>query len=609
MFQGVWKNLLRVNLSSGETSAEEIDEELFQKYIGGSGLATKYLHEEVPANTDPLSDSNKLIFATGPFQGASIPGSAKWSVVSRSPLTNTFSVSTAGASWGVQFKQTGFDLLVIEGSADRPVFLWITDDTAEVRPAEDLWGEDAIDTVGEVQEKVGESNASVVTIGPAGENRVASACITADEHSFAGRTGLGAVMGAKNLKAIAAQGNKSVPIAESDELKQLNKELFKLINDNTEDTYGAHGTPNDLAVCEEIGDLPIKNWDQASWPEGAEKISAPRYTEKLNAQPWPCRSCPIGCHRKIETEYQGEKIRGAGAEYETLGMIGSNCLIDDLDAISKANDLCNRLGLDTISVGSYAAFTMEAYEKGLLSSKKLGTLKPEWGSGQFALEFIEQVGRKEGYGTIFENGFESAVEELGKKVSDLAVEVKNLALPAHDPRTHFSLAINYATSTRGACHLRGYPHVGELGSVLLPEIGLDKPPEKFSMEGQAELAAIFQDLATLQDSLVVCLFQSFGGMSLDYTTKLFNSVTGSSSTPEDLMEAGARAFNLQREINVGDGLDRADDRLPPRMFQPGQSGTREGKVPEPFEQTLLQYYDRRGWNNQGIPVEEEGRYK
>lgn len=456
-----------------------------------------------------------------------------------------------------------------------------------------------------VQEALDESRASVATIGPAGENQVGSACITADKHSFAGRTGLGAVMGSKNLKAIAVKGNKSVPIAQPDGLKSLNKELFKTLNDNAQDTLRAHGTANDVAACEEIGDLPIKNWGQATWPDGAQKISAPRFTEELNAKPWPCMSCPVGCHRKIETEYQSEEIKGAGAEYETLGMIGSNCLVENLGAISKANDLCNRLGLDTISVGSYAAFTMDIFDKELVTSSQLGDLDPNWGNSKFLLEFIPQVGNKNNFGTIFKKGFDSAIDEIGKEASDLAVQVKNLAFPAHDPRTHFSLAINYATSTRGACHLRGYPHIGELGVVLLPEIGVDEPPKKFSMEGQAKFASLYQDLATLQDSLVVCIFQSLAGLTLKHIADLTSYVTGINYSPHDLMRVGERIFNLQRQINVNDGIDRTDDRLPPKMYQPGEAGTREGEIPEPFEKSLLEYYDHRGWSNSGIPKESK----
>ncbi|MFP3952968.1 MAG: aldehyde ferredoxin oxidoreductase family protein [Candidatus Bipolaricaulota bacterium] len=601
---GVWNKLLRVDLSNGKVLYEPIGEEMFERYVGGSGLATRYLYEEVPPGTDPLSSDNKIIFATGPFQGTSVPGSAKWSVVSRSPLTETFSVSTAGAEWGIRFKRTGLDLLIIEGKSRTPVFLWLTDDGAEIRRADQLWGADAIDTVDKVKNIIGEPTASVATVGPGGETGVGCACITADKHSFAGRTGLGAVMGSKNLKAIAVKGGKSVPVADPEGLKELNRELFSRIGDSMRDTYNAHGTPGDLMFCEQEGDLPIKNWEESSWTEGAKKISAPRFTEELQAESWPCLSCSIGCHRRITTEYKGESIQGAGAEYETLGMIGSNCLIDDLKALSKANDLCNRLGLDTISAGSYAAFTMECYEKGLIPESELGGLRPTWGNADFVLNFISEVGTGTGFGRIFDRGFESATEFLGTETKELAVQVKNLSFPAHDPRTHFSLAINYATSPRGACHLRGYPHIGELGIMLLPEIGFDEPPEKFCMKNQAKLTAVFQDLATLHDSLVICIFQPIAGMTLSEVTQLFNSITGRDHSPKKLMEAGERGFTLQRLINVNDGVDRSADRLPPKMFQPGKTGKRKGKTPEPFEKTLLEYYSYRGWNSNGIPTND-----
>ena len=603
MTKGIWGKLLRVNLSNQTIKNEFIPEDLIKQYIGGSGLATKYLYDEVPAKTDPLAPENKILFVTGPFQGTSILGSAKFSIVSRSPLTGTFAVTAAGADFGHMLKKAGYDLIIVEGQSDKPVYLWINDNKIALKEADKIWGKDAVETKALIKDDLGESRISVASIGPAGEKQVAIACIVVDEHSFAGRCGLGAVMGAKNLKGIAVKGTQKLEIENETELKALSKKCFKAISDTAKGSYKAHGTANDVTFCEQAGDLPMKYWTKSSWTEGAQKIGAPKFTQELLAKSWPCPYCPVGCHRHVSFDYKGEHIEGAGAEYETLGLLGSNCLIDDLTAISKANDLCNRLGIDTISAGSYVGFTMECFEKGYLNSKDLNGKEASWGDGEFLIELIKQIGNKEGFGSIFAKGIRSAAVRICKSAEDLTVEVKNLDFPAHDPRTYFSLSINYATGTRGACHLRGYSHVAEIGAILIPEVGLTEVPQRFQMEGQARLAALFQDIAAVHDSLVLCVFSPILGLTLTDTAKLLNHITGWDMTPQDLMLAGERIVNLQRQINVADGITRKDDRLPSKMFQPGDEGVRKGKIPEPFAKSLSEYYEYRGWSQDGIPTE------
>lgn len=604
MIKGLHGKLLRIDLSNRKIKVESIAVSLLKEYIGGSGLATKYLYDEVPPKTDPLAPENKIIFATGPFQGTSVLGSAKFSIVSRSPLTETFAVTTAGAEWGTMLKRAGYDMVIIEGESENPVYLWINDEKVELRSAEGIWGRDATETKSLIAKELGESNISVACIGPAGEKQVAIACVVVDKHSFAGRCGLGAVLGSKNLKGIAIRGTKKIQIFDEKRLKDLNKKCLKIVGDAAKHTYRAHGTANDVIACERAGDLPIKYWTQSSWEEGAHKIGAPRFTEELKAKPWSCPYCPVGCHRHVSFNYQGENIDGAGAEYESLGMLGSNCLVDDLLAISKANDLCNRLGIDTISAGSFVAFTMECFEKGLIDSKDLNGREARWGDGEYLIELIRQIGNKEGFGQLFSKGIRQAAAKIGHGAEEFTVEVKNLDFPAHDPRTYFSLAINYATSTRGACHLRGYPHLAEIGVMLIPEVGLTEAPKRFHMQGQARLTALFQDLAAVHDSLVLCVFSPMLGLSLTDTTAFLNYITGWALTPQDLMQIGRQIVNLQRKINVADGINRKVDRLPPKMFQPGDEGIRKGKIPEPFANTLSEYYEYRGWNQEGIPERE-----
>lgn len=597
------QKLLRVNLTSRIWQVEKIPPELLEKYLGGSGLATKYLYDEVPPKTPAYAPQNKLIFAVGPYQGYPVPGGAKWSVVSRSPLTNTFGVSTAGAEWGVNLGKTGYFMVIIEGKAEKPVYILINNEEVEIKEEAGLWGKDALQATEIIKNKyLTIKNLSVATIGSAGEKQVGIACITTDNHSFAGRCGFGAVMGAKNLKAIAVTGNLKPTYAQKSEFQKLQKQLMAKLHENAKDTFRPHGTAVHLVGSEEIGDLPIKNWNQACWSEGAAKIGAPNFTKQVNAKPWPCQFCPVACHHKVDFSYNQEQIKGAGAEYETLGMLGSNCLIDDVKAISKANDLCNRLGIDTISAGSFVAFTMECFEKGLLSAEQLQGREAQWGNVEFMLELLQQIGNKEGFGAIFAEGIKPAAEKIGGSALELTVEVKNLDFPAHDPRSYFSLAINYATSTRGACHLRGYSHVGEGGAMLLPEWGYEQKPERFSMEKKAWITKLYQDVAAIHDSLVLCIFIPIHGMTLEETTAFLNFIAGTAYTSKDLLTIGERIVTLQREINVRDGISRKDDRLPPKMFVPASAGFRQGKVPEPFESTLLEYYQLRGWDNEGRPL-------
>lgn len=599
---GFWKTLLRVDLTAGTHKVEEISEETCQQFLGGSGLGTKILFDEVPAETAPYAPENKIIFAVGPFQGTRIPGSAKWAVVSKSPVTNTFAVTAAGAEWGVKFKGTGFDAIVVEGKSPHHVYLWINNGKVELRDASKIWGRDAIETVDLVREELTEPKASVACIGPAGEKKVGVACISVDHHSFAGRTGLGAVMGSKNLKAIAVNGSRKIDAADPERLAELTRDLAKRLHTAAKETFWAHGTSSILVSLEAEGDMPIKYWAGDVWAEGAAKIGAPRYTEFLNAKAWPCRFCTVGCHRRIRLlDEEGNLIMdGAGAEYESLGLLGSCCLVDDLVAISKANDLCNRLGLDTISAGAYVGFTMECYERGLLTKEELKGLRPVWGDGEVLVELVRQIGNREGFGEIFAGGIRQAASTIGGEALGIPVEVKGLDLPAHDPRCYFSLAINYATSTRGACHLRGFPHCGE-GFMLIPEIGLTELPEKFNMQGMSLLTAKFQDLAAVLDSLVCCMFMQTTGMSLTDTLDCLNSITGWGWSVEDLMNVGERIFTLQRVINNGDGIGRKDDVLPKRMFIPAKEGFRAGKVPEPFDAALKEYYQIRGWEQNGRP--------
>jgi len=608
MASGYWNKILRIDLTDRKITKEGIDDEVCKLFVGGAGIGAKILWEEVPPAINPLDANNKLIFAGGPFQGHPVPGSAKFSIISKSPLTNTYADSAAGAGWGPLFKKAGYDVLVIQGKSENPVYVYIEDDKVELKNATHIWGMDSYQTVDEIRKEVGDSKASVVTIGQAGEKLVKMACIVVDKHSFAGRCGLGAVMGSKNLKAIAVKGSKKVSVFNLPLLKNYNRKYFKEIYEaSIKNKLRTHGTPNLCITAEAFGDMPIKYWAGDTWPEGAKKLGAPNYTDVLSAKPYSCLYCPIGCHRNIEIkEPEKYRLKGVGPEYETLGMFGSNLLIDDLKAISVANDICNKLGMDTISAGACIGLAMECYEKGIISKKDTGGMEIKWGDAKVLLKLIKQIGNKEGFGSIFSGGALEAAEKIGKDASELVVHVKGLDFPAHDPRACWGMAPTYATGTRGACHMRGVEEDAEMVGFYIPEIGVtEKRAKFFEEEGKALLAVKMQDYCALINSLVLCVFMADGG-DLGFTSilSIFNSITGWDWGIQEAMRCGERIFTLQRLINLRDGYTNKDDALPPKMYIPAKEGFRAGKIP-PFEDLLNEYYKLREWDKKGCPTKEK----
>jgi len=608
MSNGYWQRLLRVDLTSRTVRTEAIDESDLKQFVGGAGLGAEVLRRELPGRLDPYDPRNRLIFATGPFQGPAVPGGAKFSVVAISPVTRTFADTAAGADWGPALKDAGYDVLLVEGAADAPVYLHVVDDRVEIRDAADLWGMDTFETVDAVRDRTGDEKLSVGAIGPAGERRVAIACIAFDKHSFAGRCGTGAVMGSKNLKAVAVRGTQQVAVSDPERTRELIQRFQKEISATVkENEFRKHGTPGLCEAAESLGDMPIKYWDGDVWPEGAKKLGAPNYTEVLGAKPLPCKYCPIGCHRRIAVEGPEEYAlpKSIGPEYETLGMMGTNCMIDDPKAVARANEIANRLGLDTISTGAMVGFAMECFEKGWVTADNTGGLDLTWGNPDALIRLTEQIGRREGFGAIFAEGTLPAARKISPEAVQSVVHVKGLDLPAHDPRSCFSLAPTYATGTRGACHFRGPCEDVEMGGFYIPEAGISKETTTFfNRENQAMMAAKCQDLATLTNSLVLCLFMvDGGGWALTGVKDLFNAITGWDYTTDDLLTAGERGFTVQRLLNVRDGYNAKTDALPRKMFQAAKEGLRAGKVP-PLEEMLGDYYQHREWDAGGEPTDQ-----
>ncbi|MGI5838439.1 MAG: aldehyde ferredoxin oxidoreductase family protein [bacterium] len=602
MLGGYMGKILRVDLSGGKTDIVTVSEDVCRQYLGGSGLGAKYLFEMTTAGTDPLGPDNPLFFLTGPLTGTRVPLSGRHAVVAKSPLTGIWGESDSGGTWGVKLKRAGYDGIIVTGKAQSPVYLWVHEAGAEIRPAAHLWGKDTFETETAVLAET-HRNAGVACIGPAGEKMVLLAAIMNDgkDARAAGRCGLGAVMGSKNLKAVAVHGTLRPPVADPELLDSLVKQIVPQIVEKTR-AMSQYGTSGGLMLAEKMGDLPIQNWRAGKWEQGAEKISGQTMAETILTGSYHCHGCVIGCGRVAKQYFPPfAGTDGGGPEYETLGMLGSAVLVDDLEAVAKANELCNRLGIDTISTGSAIAFAMEAYEYGIITADDTGGMKLAWGDSAAMLRLVEMIGRQEGIGALLGQGTRRAAAELGGLAPEFAINVKGLDFPAHDPRAYSSLAVGYATSNRGACHLQGYSYAFERG-LKSPDLGYPEPLDRFAAAEKGVLAAETQNLMCLFDSLKVCKFILSGGVDVHHLAEWLNAVTGWDTTVEELLRTGERLYNLKRLYNVRCGISRKDDILPPRILtQPRREGGAGEHLPA-FGPMLDEYYRHRGWSEEGIPT-------
>lgn len=597
---GYINKILDVDLDSMQLEDITLPQELLESYIGGSGLGAKILSECTNEKTDPLGPDNVLCFFTGPLTGTAIPGSGRHSIAAKSPLTGIWGEASVGGYWGKELKRSGYDGIIVRGRAKKPVYIWINNGTAELRDAGHLWGKDTYET-DELLRNETDQRAIVSCIGPAGEKLIPIAGIFTDgrEGRAAARCGLGAVQGSKNLKAIVVRGNSNIPVYDEQGLKSSLKNILPGYINRTR-SLKEFGTSGLVIGCEQTGDLPIKNWRLGKWEEGAIKISGPAMNQTILVKNFACAGCVIGCGRRVKIE-DGPfaPVHGAGPEYETLGLLGSLCLIDDLNAIARANELCNRYGVDTIEVGNAVALAMECYEKGLIKETDYG-LRLEWGNSEIMLELVQQIGEGRGLGAILGRGLVVATRELGGESRKYAMHSKGLAFPAHDPRAFSSQALSYATSNRGACHLQAFSHAFER-NLTMPEIGIDSPLDRFSSEGKGEFVAKLQDLMALFDSFCLCKFSLFGGVQISHLVEWFNRVTGFDFDFDQMMLAGERIFNLKRMYNVRCGIRSKDDTVPNRILTlvRGQGGA-ASNLPD-LSKMLKDYYAYRDWDQEGKP--------
>lgn len=604
MANGYMGKVLRVDLTSGQLTTQSFSDEVLRKYIGGSGLATKILYDETDEHTGPLSPENPLIFMTGPMAGSRAPDSGRHDVVTRSPLTGIYGESSSGGTFGPALKAAGYDGVVVTGKASAPVYLYIDDGKAELRDAAWLWGKDTYEVDQLLKDKLGK-DITQCCIGPAGEQLVRIAAIMNDgvDGRAAGRCGVGAVMGSKQLKSIAVRGTKPLPVFDDLKLAEVAKKWSPVIVKNT--SWTKNGTAGGIEGAEAIGNLPIKNWRQGNFP-GVATINGVYMTKTILTKRYYCHKCVMGCGRTVEVkEGKYKTVEGGGPEYETVGQIGSNCLIDNLEAIALATELCNRYGIDTISTGAAIAFAMEAYERGVITREMAGGLEIIWGDPDVLIAMVKKIGERQDIGYLLGEGAANAARELGGIAEEFAVHVKGLDFPAHDPRNAVGTGLQFATSARGACHLSSFTHDFEIG-VPFPELGYDKSPERWDIDGKAEFIAKFQNAMGMFDSLVFCKFIVYGlGDSIvKAMLEMVNATTGWDMTFEEFMQTGERIFNLKRMYNNRLGITRKDDVLPPRILshRRGTGGAAEN-LPH-LGRMLSDYYQYRGWDEFGVPRRE-----
>ncbi len=594
MANSFWGKLLRVDLTNGTIKEEGIPEEKMKMFLGARGLGSKYLADEIDPKIDPLSPENKLIFAPGPLSGTTAPTGGRYDVITKGPLTGTIAASNSGGFFGAEVKFAGYDMIIVEGRSEKPVYISIRDNDVKIEDASDLWGKDVYETTDLLLEKFGDKRARVACIGPAGEKLVRFAAIMNDKDRAAGRTGVGAVMGSKNLKAIVVRGSKRVEVANPEEFKAVVKEKIDILKENGTTGQGlpTYGTKVLDNIINQNGLYPTYNFQTGVF-EGTEPISGEALVDKYLVRNKACFACPIGCGRvtKLPSGLEGE-----GPEYETGWAFGADCGVSDLNAIVEANFICNKLGLDTISTGTTIAAAMELYEKGYLPKEMIEKgPEPRFGSSEAIVYYAWAIGNRKGLGDKLAEGSYRFADSLGHP--ELSMSVKKQELPAYDPRGAQGHGLEYATSNRGGCHVRGY--------MISPEIlGSPEKLDPQQIEGKDQWVKTFQDLTAVIDAAGLCLFTSFALGLSDYTD-LVNAATGFNYKDEELLQVGERIWNLERVFNIKAGVGPEQDTLPKRLLEePMPDGPNKGHVVR-LSEMLPKYYKIRGWDEKGYPTDEK----
>lgn len=611
--KGVCNKVLKVDLTNGTCNVEEVPDKVYEYFIGGAGIAAYYMWKECRAGTSAFDPANRLTFASGMINGVKQSGAGKWTAGAISPSINMNADSAATASFGIEIKKAGYDAVVVHGRSEKPVYVLIDDDKAELKDAPYLWNKDAYVAEDSIKKAEGD-NFEVVTIGQAGERLVRFANIQTRKKSFLGRCGLGAVMGSKLLKGIAVRGTQEIGFHDPEELARLNKGINQRLMDLD------NGKPEWLqikrvgtAMATELfapqGNLPIKNYSLADFPKGVETMHASNYAKELNAKPWPCKYCVIQCHNNCTIEKGPYAYKGKGPEYESFAMMGFNTMVDDVKAVAYACELANLYSMDCISLGAIIAWAMECYEKNVITKEDTYGLDLTWGNAEALVEITKKIGlRTDGLGYLLGEGCKIASERLGKGSQEWAVQMKGQEIAAHNWRAQYISALNYCTGVAsGPNHERGNSQHIWVGHIHLPEWGIDEVAneERWSWENAGDRNAKFHDYCNVINSAGHCKFQEFRGYTLTDLTHTINATTGLTWDLDDLRRSGERITTLQKILNIRYGWKTEDDfAYPKRFMEPVNKGPAAGKVPVGLEDAIREYYQVRGWDAEGNPTPE-----
>ncbi|MHC8598138.1 aldehyde ferredoxin oxidoreductase family protein [Arenicellales bacterium IMCC55707] len=602
--------ILRVDLSAGTCTSEPLNMQWANDYMGQRGLATKYLVEETDPTVDPFSPDNKMIFATGPLTGTIAPTSGRWSVVCKGPLTGAIACSNSGGFFGAELKNAGWDMVIFEGKAASPVYLDMTNDQAELKDASDLWGKSVWETETALRERRGDPDVRVASIGLAGESGVLYAAVVNDMDRAAGRSGVGAVMGSKNLKAVVVRGTVGVKVNDPMAMMKTSNAAKEILAENavTGEGLPTHGTQVLMNVINEVGALPTRNGQDVQF-DGAHDIGAEAMAEVRESDGQSnlvsnhaCFGCPISCARrskidpthftvKDKPQYQG--VSG-GLEYEAAWALGAANGVNDLEALTYANFVCNEQGMDPISLGVTIGAAMDLYHAGAISEEDTGGVALEFGSTEAFVAMVEATARGEGFGKELGQGSRRLCEKYGHP--DFSMTVKSQEIAAYDPRGIQGMGLAYATSNRGACHLRGYTVASEV-------LGIPEKTDPLVTEGKAGLVKAFQDATAAVDSSGTCVFTTFALSGEDIAPMVDAACEGDWSV-ERFVEVGERIWNMERQYNIAAGFTGADDTLPERLLKDAaKTGPAEGSVNR-LNEMLPEYYESRGWSASGEPTAE-----
>ncbi len=615
---GTTAKILRVDLTNNTIATETLSEDFYRMYPGGKALAGYILLNELPPHTDPYSPENVMVFANGLLTGAPVSTATRYVVSARSPLTGGYGESEAGGFWGPELKMAGWEAIVVKGKAPKPVYLWVNGGQAEIRPAGHLWGKVTAEVQESIRGELGDDKIRVLQIGPAGENLVRYAGITNDLRHFNGRNGLGAVMGSKNLRAIAARGSQRYQSLAFDAktLMSIGGKLAKTVKENPLSwDLQARGTPGLVEPLNTGGILPTRNFRQGAF-EGVDEVKWEAYEREIFTASRTCYACAVRCKREVAVE--GRESPYGGPEYETVGVFGPNCGVSGIHAIAKANELCNAYMLDSISCGATIAFAMECFEHGLLTLDDTGGLDLRFGNAEAMLQMIERIARREGIGDLLAEGSKRAAEKIGGDAMFFAMQVKGQELAMHEPRGKYNVGMGYAISEIGADHLVvahdpafAKPDAIQLKAAAPLGITQALPPRSLGEE-KMEMFYILEKWGSLEKVTGFCFFgpapRSF--IPPEDVLQSINAATGWNLSMDEALTIGERATNLARIFNLREGFSRADDTLPERLFTGLENGPLQGQAMprDEFEQSLTMLYEKKGWDKQtGIPTPEKLR--